>query len=141
MFVEYSRPPAAPVKGQKRRRGGPSEVRAFITQEFHRKLKVRRVGALKGNVPLPDRTKRANLSPAAADESAVRDGDDDDAFQQRGIKSASGSPTQEDMSLQLSVSPGPGSWSVLGQGRMDPFDVLPVSRMPQYIQMVLDHVC
>lgn len=46
MFVEFSAP-TEPPKGTKKRRGGPSEVRAHITKEYHRRLRDKRLGAPK----------------------------------------------------------------------------------------------
>lgn len=58
-------------------------------------------------------------------------------------------PSEQDIDMPSSSSSASASASSnvsphlqtpLGEGRMDPFDVLPISRMPQFIHMVLDHV-
>lgn len=61
MFVEFSAPSEPVPKGTKKRRGGPSEVRAHITKEYHRKLRVKRLGA-------PKATKSASSIPDGKDE-------------------------------------------------------------------------
>ncbi|KIX06546.1 uncharacterized protein Z518_04522 [Rhinocladiella mackenziei CBS 650.93] len=132
MFVEYSAP-APPVKGQKKRRGGPSEVRAHITKEFHRRLRVKRLDALKGTVPLPERPKVANPT--------IEQEDEEQDWKHSGTRSPSihTRPASPNKNIPPELYLSRRLRTVLGEGRMDPFDVLPAHRMPLFIHMVLDH--
>lgn len=144
MFVEYSGP-VAPTKGEKKRRGGPSEVRAHITKEFHRRLRVKRQDALKG-----DDAKHPNSHrPPPQDDETIDDETIDDEEQHAMRRHRA--PTSPSARLRPAASSEdtktpPQSMvpcqlkTVLGEGRMDPFDVLPARRMPLFIHQVLDHV-
>jgi len=131
MFVEYSAP-APPVKGQKKRRGGPSEVRAHITKEFHRRLRIKRLDALKGNAPLVERPKLARLPQ-----------DDEDEEQSRAQLLAAQRPSKSPSKANpLQFNASRCLQTVLGEGRTDPFDVLPTlpnQRLHPFVIQVLDH--
>ncbi|EXJ79616.1 hypothetical protein A1O3_07895 [Capronia epimyces CBS 606.96] len=99
MFVEYSAPPQK-VEGQKRRRGGPSEVRAHITKEFHRRSRFQRLGALKTTVPLA-----GWLKSASNVERGEGLGKDQESKEPNRIAMPTQS-TDKDESLELKVSPG-----------------------------------
>ena len=131
MFVEYSAP-APPVKGQKKRRGGPSEVRAHITKEFHRRLKIKRLDALKGNGPLVERPKHIRAPGDNEDEEQSRS--ESLATQVRSWSPDREVPVQFDVLHHLQT--------VLGEGRTDPFDVLPTlpnQPLHPFVIQVLDH--
>ena len=135
MFVEYKEP-VIPAQGQKRRRGGPSEVRAHITKEFHRKLRVKRLGGSRAQTTLTDRSKLAG--PAVHhDDEIQKEPRPRTSTTPTSPKSSAGSP-DEDTSVQVSLSPGLKNG--LGEGRMDPFNALPIDQKSMYIHMVLDHV-
>ena len=145
MFVEYSAPTPA-VKGQKKRRGSPSDVRAHITKEFHRRLRVKRVDSLRGNVSLPERRKTSVPSPERGKTSSLSGEVEDVQDIRDDTKPPSAkSPTNlsrieslnEEISLRLNFSRRLST--VLGEGRMDPFDVLPSQHAPLFLNQVLDH--
>ncbi|EXJ64544.1 hypothetical protein A1O7_00880 [Cladophialophora yegresii CBS 114405] len=174
MFVEYSKP-VEPAKGQKKRRGGPSEVRAHITKNYHRTLRVKRLESLKqGEVPASFGSEHKLLQRQDSSE-----GNDDDEYLDSEVinqapwsmgdvnptispsaprpawtkpspstsatttttswssEASPRSSTNEDLPFRLNTSFG--LQTVLGQGRFDPFDVLPVQGVPMFVHQVLDH--
>ncbi len=135
MFVEYKEP-AIPAQGQKRRRGGPSEVRAHITKEFHRKLRVKRLGSSSPQTTLTDRSKLAR--PAARHDDEIQKEPRPRTSTTPTSPKPSARPPDEDASVQ--VNPSPGLKNGLGEGRTDPFNALPLDQKSMYIHMVLDHV-
>ncbi|EXJ70583.1 uncharacterized protein A1O5_06653 [Cladophialophora psammophila CBS 110553] len=155
MFVEYSKP-VEPVKGQKRRRGGPSEVRAHITKNYHRALRVKRLEALKrggeGHAGPLERPKRdaGRKGPARdpRDGDEVRDHGDEEHSEKGeddGLSRRAGSPRtppDDDRNGVVALQSNTSRLlkSVLGEGRIDPFDALPVQGVPLFIHQVLDHV-
>ncbi|KIV89266.1 hypothetical protein PV10_08845 [Exophiala mesophila] len=169
MFVEYAAPAPPPPLGTKRRRGGPSEVRAHITKEFHRRLRVKRLGSLNPlplrgddtsdppmppppthndqvlatvSTSLPDRTLSKHLNveehheehdavpPEKGNATSLLSDDSSDDPQRIG---STGRPPQGAISPTLSASP------LLGESNVDPFEVLPFSTAPSFIQHVLKH--
>ncbi|KIX97019.1 uncharacterized protein Z520_07133 [Fonsecaea multimorphosa CBS 102226] len=152
MFVEYSKP-VEPVKGEKRRRGGPSEVRAHITKNYHRALRVKRLEALRkgqdGGGPVEKSKLEPRDGPAReTSEGETQDGDvaieeheekeDGDEFSpHKPYPTPPVDDDREDLALQLRSARG--LQSLLGEGRIDPFDALPVQGVPLFIHQVLDH--
>jgi hypothetical protein len=135
MFVEYKEP-TIPAQGQKRRRGGPSEVRAHITKEFHRKLRVKRLDSLRPQTTLTDRSKL--VRPVAHHDEEIQTATlPRTSTMPASPKSLAGFP-DEDTSVQVNLSPGLKNG--LGEDRTDPFNALPVNQMSKYSHMVLDHV-
>nr|KAK5441078.1 hypothetical protein LTR18_006922 [Exophiala xenobiotica] len=134
MFVEYKEP-TIPAQGQKRRRGGPSEVRAHITKEFHRKLRVKRLDSLRPQTTLTDRSKL--VRPVAHHDEEIQTATlPRTSTMPASPKSLAGFP-DEDTSVQVNLSPGLKNG--LGEDRTDPFNALPVNQMSKYSHMVLDH--
>ncbi|KIW77870.1 hypothetical protein Z517_07703 [Fonsecaea pedrosoi CBS 271.37] len=146
MFVEYSKP-VEPVKGQKKRRGGPSEVRAHITKNYHRALRVKRLEALKkGPDGIP--VEKSKLEPRESPAGDTTEGDE--AHWEKG---GGGEPSSREPSYPSSTPPGEDDYkdialqlnsahrlqSALGEGRVDPFDAFPVQGVPVFIHQVLDH--
>ncbi|OCT54037.1 hypothetical protein CLCR_09596 [Cladophialophora carrionii] len=170
MFVEYSKP-VEPAKGQKKRRGGPSEVRAHITKNYHRTLRVKRLESLKqGEVPLSlggfqrQDSSEGNEDDEFPDPEVIKEaswstGDANQTISPSAPVSAWTKPspgttatttttswlseaprrssTNEDLALRLNTSLG--LQTLLGEGRIDPFDVLPAQGMPMFVHQVLDH--
>lgn len=165
MFVEFSAPAGPVPKGTKKRRGGPSEVRAHITKEYHRKLRVKRLGAPKAiddvelivaergveeRVALPDRTK-SNETETTTSLLGVDDEEDQQKHPRkesrlRRVSSSSWSatsavtaPLSPRSEIVTSMNSSPRLQNLLGEGRLDPFDALPSQGMPLFIHQVLDH--
>ncbi|KIW35457.1 uncharacterized protein PV07_02153 [Cladophialophora immunda] len=152
MFVEYSKP-VEPVKGQKRRRGGPSEVRAHITKNYHRALRVKRLEALKKGQD-GGTAERSKLEPREGPAREAREGEDGDCDGvdeeelgengdgegQSPRKPSCTPPVGDDhKDIIPHLSSARGLQSVLGEGRIDPFDAFPVQGVPLFVHQVLDH--
>jgi len=165
MFVEFSAPAGPVPKGTKKRRGGPSEVRAHITKEYHRKLRVKRLGRPKTNedvestvvesdtherLALPDRSKAGEIERTTSlvdldDNQYQRKHSHDESMLRRAsssswstVSAVAGalSPQSE---IVTNMSSSPILHNLLGEGRLDPFDALPSQGMPMFIHRVLDH--
>lgn len=169
MFVEYAAPAAPQPLGTKKRRGGPSEVRAHITKEFHRRLRVKRLGSLNPSPPRDDNTSDAPNPPDPTcdvqvpatgptflpDRTWLKDltpEEDREEHKAASIEQVNATPPSPD-----NASPDPqrrGSTSrtppqptspriattlLLGESNMDPFEVLPVNTAPSFIRHVLKH--
>jgi hypothetical protein len=163
MFVEFSAPAAPVPKGTKKRRGGPSEVRAHITKEYHRKLRVKRLGApriigdaesiVDGNdeeerIVLPERTRSGkpdSITPlvGAGDiqdqTERTRRGSNMSRASSLSAPSAVAMPPSPKSEITRKLSMSPKLRNQLGEGRLDPFDALPAQGMPLFIHRVLDH--
>ncbi|KAJ9608933.1 hypothetical protein H2200_006704 [Cladophialophora chaetospira] len=164
MFVEYAKP-VETVKGQKKRRGGPSEVRAHITKNYHRNLRVKRLESLKkGDVPSASDQKVLNRQDSSEtnedDVEEIEFAEVDQFIRPSPPTNPSVSPPtwtrpsptttatswspethvspNEDLTLHLPSSTF-GLQTILGEGRLDPFDVLPTQGMPLFVHQVLDH--
>ncbi|KIW15533.1 hypothetical protein PV08_05581 [Exophiala spinifera] len=161
MFVAYKEP-AVPVQGQKRRRGGAREVRAHITKEFHRKLRVKRLadGSIPDDKKAPDDTPTKGTSGSEPEaQHGPDEGIDQEETRPETVAPEQFFSSQQEHSRPPTVgSPGtrsvedsrlprrrprreplPGLKQVLGEGRTDPFDALPIRKMSTYLHMVLDH--
>ncbi|KIV80502.1 hypothetical protein PV11_07998 [Exophiala sideris] len=136
MFVEYAAT-TRPSQGEKRRRGGPTEVRSHITKAFHRRTKITRLKA-STRVPATPELKPQTSTGAAK-------GDDDAAQIERSLSSDKDAKTgvarnwcsSKDGSVQYYTDQQ--SNTVLRDGGFNAFDLLTSQRMPQYIHLVLDH--
>lgn len=163
MFVEFSAPAAPLPKGTKKRRGGPSEVRAHITKEYHRRLRVKRLGAPKiiddaesmvdghddeESIVLAERT-RSGRPDSITPLLGADDKQDQTEHSRRGSNmsrasslsaaSAVAVPLSPQSEAAMSLSTSPKLRNRLGEGRLDPFDALPSQGMPLFIHRVLDH--
>lgn len=131
MFVEYAGS-TVPVQGQKKRRGGPTEVRSHITKEFHRKTRIKRLNTWT-RVPAT-----AKLRPrTGADE------EDESAEQTRRSQSSLGSTPDLRTKRETSVQPKAfrDAKVVPRDIGVNPLDILTGQKLPEYIHRVLDHVC
>ena len=158
MFVEYSAPAPPAPKGTKKRRGGPSEVRAHITKEFHRRLRVKRLDALKGingpNEPedsisigansftLPERSRSASESSPDTEDQQGDDECSQYSISQKSdttrssLSSTSASPLSVDVALQ---SIPRRLQTLLGEGRIELFDFMPAQKHSLFIHKVFEH--
>ncbi|OAP59520.1 hypothetical protein AYL99_06818 [Fonsecaea erecta] len=147
MFVEYSKP-VEPAKGQKKRRGGPSEVRAHITKNYHRALRVKRLEALKKGQD-GGFVGKSKLEPREDPRRDTRPGEDGDGEEHGETEDGDGlsprkpscSPSvdEDHKDLTLQLKSAQALRSILGEGRIDPFDTYPVGGVPLFIHQVLDH--
>jgi len=138
MFVEYAAT-TIPSQGEKKRRGGPTEVRSHITKEFHRRTKIKRLKACTGVPPTPKLKPQTRTGAAEEDDNAKQNEESQSPEKDAETGAAWDRYSSNDISVQRFAAQQ--SNIVLGHGGFNAFDILTGQRMPRYIHLVLDHVC
>ncbi|KAK4938990.1 hypothetical protein LTR10_020649 [Elasticomyces elasticus] len=136
MFVEYAAT-TRPSQGEKRRRGGPTEVRSHITKAFHRRTKITRLEASTRVPATPELKPQTSTGAAKGDDDAAQIGRSLSSDKDAKTGVARNRCSSKDGSVQYYTDQQ--SNTVLRDGGFNAFDLLTGQRMPQYIHLVLDH--
>ena len=142
MFVDCPNPQKA--KLQRSSKGSKSHVRAHVTREFHRRLRVERLQAF---------TKQQQPSfpplltpPAEEIVDVIKRDEEADLLDVAEIvtpvsviTTSSGAEDECESATILRDIGNKFIWSMLSQSRSDPFNCLPIQDLPKYMQRVLDH--